>query len=116
VRPEPSGYKARMSSKESSATSPAGRSNQLQCLLVQFDFHNGYLQGAVGKLLCDKHIKLDRTKNMVHITEAGYGLLQEMGYWSELSSSHGGSPLYWLSLQVASVMNQDLASVRKAEG
>jgi hypothetical protein len=85
-------------------------------LLVQFDFHNGYLQGAVGKLLCDKHIKLDRTKNMVHITEAGYGLLQEMGYWSELSSSHGGSPLYWLSLQVASVMNQDLASVRKAEG
>jgi hypothetical protein len=53
-------------------------------LLVQFDFHNGYLQSAVDKLLRDKHIKLDRTKNMVHITEAGYGLLQDMGYWSEL--------------------------------
>ena len=54
-----------------------------QLLLVQFELHNGYLQDAVDGLLHDKHIELD-TSEMVHITDAGYRLLDDMKYWSEL--------------------------------
>ena len=53
-------------------------------LFVQFDFHNGYLPEAVNQLLQDKRIVLDSTKTMVHITDAGYSLLDDTKYWSEL--------------------------------
>jgi hypothetical protein len=54
-----------------------------QLLWVQFEFHNGYLQDAVEGLLHDQHIVLDSSE-MVHITDAGYRLLDNMKYWSEL--------------------------------
>ena len=52
-------------------------------LFVQFDFHNGYLKNAIDELLRGKHIELDSRK-MVHITDAGYRLLDDMKYWSQL--------------------------------
>lgn len=52
-------------------------------LFVQFDFHNGYVQGAIDQLLHGKLIELDG-RRMVYITEAGYRLLDDMKYWSEL--------------------------------
>ena len=51
-------------------------------LFEQFDFHNGYLQGALDELLHDKCIVMDSTKTMVRITDAGYRLLDDMKYWS----------------------------------
>ena len=53
-------------------------------LFLQFEFHNGYLPDAVNKLLHDKCIELDSTKMVVYITDAGYRLLDDMKYWSEL--------------------------------
>jgi hypothetical protein len=47
-------------------------------LFVQFKLHNGYLQSAIDTLLHDRHIELDSTKMMVHITDAGYRLLDDI--------------------------------------
>jgi hypothetical protein len=52
-------------------------------LFLQFDFHNGSLQGAIDKLLHGKLIELDSRK-MVHITVAGYRLLDDMKHWLEV--------------------------------
>ena len=40
-------------------------------LFLQFDFHDGYLEGAVEKLLDGNLIEVDSGK-MVHITVAGH--------------------------------------------
>ena len=52
-------------------------------LFVQFELHNGYVQGAIDELLHQKHIELDG-KKMVCITDAGYRLLYDMKHWSEV--------------------------------
>jgi hypothetical protein len=51
-------------------------------LFLQFDFHNGSVQGAVDTLLLEKLIELDSGR-MVSLTVAGYRLLDDMKYWSE---------------------------------
>jgi hypothetical protein len=52
-------------------------------LILQFDFHNSVLEGAVDELLHGKHIELDSGKRL-RITDAGYRLLDDMKYWLEL--------------------------------
>ena len=52
-------------------------------LSAQFHCHNGYIEGAVAELLRGKYVELDH-RNMVSITDAGYRLLDDMKYWSDL--------------------------------
>jgi hypothetical protein len=53
-------------------------------LFLQFEPYNGFLQEAIDELLHGKLIEMDSEK-MVHITDAGYRLLDNLKYWSKLS-------------------------------
>ena len=52
-------------------------------LFLQFELHNGYVRGAIDELLHGKLIELDARK-MGCLTEAGYRLLDDLKYWSEV--------------------------------
>ena len=54
-------------------------------LMLQFGLHNGVLQNAVNELRDAKHIELDN-REMVHLTDTGYRLLNDMKHWSTSDS------------------------------